>query len=211
MPEQLTVFGETVHTEDLELGRAQRAVMGALREHPNLTADEAGAAIHQLRGKHSADERCAFCGSDGDDILDSLRARGRLDEDAVRGAAASSSSGPASPSSEVLTARARSTDPATSHAAAASLGDLRPSQAAVLALFQELGPMADEALLISYRERAVEPSQSDSGLRSRRAELVDQGLLEDSGERGLTGSGRATIVWRIPAASYDPASAAIPF
>jgi hypothetical protein len=90
-----------------------------------------------------------------------------------------------------LTARARRSDPPTSHAAARSVKDLRASQYAVLRCFYECGPMHDEMLLARY----TGPPQSDSGLRTRRHELERLGLLQDSGKTATTRSRRATVIW----------------
>lgn len=94
------------------------------------------------------------------------------------------------------TAYARSTDPATSHAAALSLGgdEIRHSQREVLALLAELGPMTDRQVL-SFFTVGGRPLRSPSGLRTRRAELVDKGLVVDSGRRNTAPSGRKEIVW----------------
>ena len=99
-------------------------------------------------------------------------------------------------------ARARRTDPETSHAAAASLtvDGLRASQAAVLKFLQEGGPMTDAALVEDYPQHAEDmPRQSQSGLRSRRAELTAGGLVEDTGRRVRLESGRQAIVWQAKA------------
>ena len=100
----------------------------------------------------------------------------------------------------VLAAYARSTDPATSHAAAKSLSSdtLRRSQMAVLSVLCERGPMDDQHLLREYPWHPVFKAlpQSDSGLRTRRKELVSQGLVEDSGMKGTSSSGRQMIVWQ---------------
>ncbi len=100
-------------------------------------------------------------------------------------------------------AYARTSDPVTSHEAAATLTPekLRMSQAAVLRLFN-VGPMHDVALVDKYaiaRVRYPEwyPQQSESGLRTRRKELVRKGLLVDSGERARLVSGRNAIIWRL--------------
>lgn len=88
--------------------------------------------------------------------------------------------------------RARWTDPETSHLAANAVKDrLGDSQAQVLALFTR--PMTDEEMIFAARQ--VKVTQSDSGLRTRRKELVVKGKLADSGQRRLTGSGRSSIVW----------------
>lgn len=86
---------------------------------------------------------------------------------------------------------ARRTDPDTSHDAAESIRNLRASQDAVLATFWRFGPMTDQELV----DRYAGPPQSTSGLRTRRHELVDRGLIRDSGERRKLESGRLAIVW----------------
>jgi len=100
----------------------------------------------------------------------------------------------------VLAAYARSTDPSTSHAAAKSLPSdtLRRSQMAVLSVLCERGPMDDQHLLREYPWHPVFKAlpQSDSGLRTRRKELVSQGLVEDSGMKVESSSGRRMIVWQ---------------
>lgn len=94
-------------------------------------------------------------------------------------------------------AHARRSDPATSHHAAkrVNLGNLRESQKEVLALLGRTGPVTDETLVEKAREEGVR--QSPSGLRSRRAELVDKGLAEDSQERQETMFGNPATVWRL--------------
>ena len=77
-------------------------------------------------------------------------------------------------------AYSRDTDPETSMEAAASITPetLRQSQAVVLDLFRRYGPMTDKAMLIHAREHEEGSPQSDSGLRTRRAELVKLGKLK---------------------------------
>lgn len=89
-------------------------------------------------------------------------------------------------------AYARRTDPETSHAAAASV-KVRASQLAVLRFIEREGPMTDEHLVQTYDG---EPAQSPSGLRTRRKELVDQGLIEWTGELARMSTGRQARVWR---------------
>ena len=93
-------------------------------------------------------------------------------------------------------ANARHSDPDTSHAAAQSLSSdkLRESQEAVLEHFVEHGPMTDVDLGNVY---GGPPRQSPSGLRTRRRELVDRGLMEDTGTRKKLPTGRRGIVWRV--------------
>ena len=96
-------------------------------------------------------------------------------------------------------ARARATDPDTSHQAALSVSNLPDRQKWVLWLLQDHGPMTDLELLTKYRDRRWEqsPTQSESGLRTRRKELVDLGLVRDSGHRRKLPSGRNAIVWEV--------------
>jgi hypothetical protein len=99
-------------------------------------------------------------------------------------------------------AHARTTDPWTSHAAAASLSreDLRETQAAVLEAFRIQGPMHHEALIDLYEPKRWDmrwPQQSVSGLRTRTKELVDGGLLGDTGRVVILGSGRASKIWEV--------------
>jgi hypothetical protein len=93
-----------------------------------------------------------------------------------------------------LTARARRSDPSTSHAAARSVKRIRASHAAILACFQQHGPMHDEKLQELYGQQ---PPLSQSGLRTRRSELVDRDLLRDSGKRTKTRFNRETIIWEL--------------
>ena len=106
---------------------------------------------------------------------------------------------------------ARRSDPDTSHAAAASVQRLRASQLAVLHTLAAGGPMTDEQLAFAYANRAVLerlPRMSPSGLRTRRAELMQAALVEDSGHRQLLTTGRRAIVWRLTDAGRRLAYAA---
>ena len=96
----------------------------------------------------------------------------------------------------LVTPRARTTDPATSHQAARSVAHLRQTQRAVYTLLALEGPQTDEELAYLWHERMADPI-SPSGLRTRRAELVDQGLVIDTGCRRPISSGRNAIVWGI--------------
>lgn len=97
-------------------------------------------------------------------------------------------------------AHARRGDPETSVAAAASISPakLRESQAAVLRLYDGGVRLYDDALLDLYQhevDRRTAPPQSPSGLRTRRRELVDLGLLRDSNVRQMLPTGRSSILW----------------
>lgn len=103
--------------------------------------------------------------------------------------------------------RARRSDPLTSHQAAAVVGNLRESQRAVLTIFIDAGrPLIDEELIALYSDALIEdrrrlrngaPVQSESGIRTRRRELADAGLIEDSGERRANSNGNSSIEWRL--------------
>ncbi|AEQ21086.1 hypothetical protein E3_1690 [Rhodococcus phage E3] len=91
----------------------------------------------------------------------------------------------------------RNSDPNTSHEAEKSVR-IGPSRKDVYRTFFKYGPMTDAELLQAYRlPSEVLVPQSDSGLRSRRAELVAQGMLE---ARGITANatGRKVTIWAIP-------------
>lgn len=99
--------------------------------------------------------------------------------------------------------RARATDPDTSHQAAAALTTerLRQSQAEVLALLREHGPMCDSVIAMQARRAGIR--QSPSGLRTRRAELVALGSVGDSGKRVKLSTGRKSIIWTALTAAAD--------
>ncbi len=91
---------------------------------------------------------------------------------------------------------ARKTDPVTSHEAAASVDGITATQQAIMQLIQ-LQPMTDQRLVEFYAKqiRKGAPRASESGIRTRRAELVAKGLIKDSGLREKLDSGRNAVVW----------------
>lgn len=98
-------------------------------------------------------------------------------------------------------AHARTGDPWTSHAAAASITEdkLRDSQRAVLEAFRHNGAMHHERLVGLYdwqRHGHGWPMQSPSGLRTRTKELRDAGFIEDTGQTVLLPSRRHSKVWQ---------------
>ena len=98
---------------------------------------------------------------------------------------------------------ARNTDPQTSHVAAKSVSNVERTKEIIWHMLRIL-PSTDEQLVIAYNELVQlnpmkTPQASESGIRSRRSELVDEGMIEDSGERSKTRSGRSAIVWRASA------------
>lgn len=98
---------------------------------------------------------------------------------------------------DLFGALARATDPKTSHQAAATV-NLTKGQRAVLAEFRLYHLLTDEQLIAALSVRArscIDAKLSDSGARSRRAELVAAGMVRDSGQRSTTQAGRKTVVW----------------
>lgn len=98
---------------------------------------------------------------------------------------------------------ARTTDPITSHAAAASVRAITAKQGAVLRLLEQIGPATDEEVFTEYMARWTAgqtdlfPKQSESGLRTRRSELVKKGKVVPSGRYKVKPTGRKAIVWRL--------------
>lgn len=88
---------------------------------------------------------------------------------------------------------ARRTDPGTSWEAAESVRNVRESQRRVYAILGALHGATDEEMI--NEARVMGWLTSESGLRTRRAELVDMGHVADSGKRRLTRGGRQSIVW----------------
>lgn len=91
-------------------------------------------------------------------------------------------------------ARARHTDPETSHEAARSVTKIRESQLAVLNIIIDWGPMTDEQ--IALRAEQVGLTQSPSGLRTRRSELVALDLVKHVGF-SRTRANRRTRRWEV--------------
>lgn len=99
---------------------------------------------------------------------------------------------------QVTEPRARRTDPVTSHAAAKSVRGVSQAHENLLEVLLRFGPQTDEQIAMGYLSLGHTngwKAMSPSGLRTRRAELVDQGKVRDTGRRSTTASGRQTIVW----------------
>lgn len=90
---------------------------------------------------------------------------------------------------------ARKTDPTTSFEAAGSVINQTTTQTYILMALVK--PMTDQALVKAFRALKGAPEASESGIRSRRAELVDLGLVVDTGKRVKLASGRHAIVWQV--------------
>lgn len=98
-------------------------------------------------------------------------------------------------------------------ALAASRPQISPAHLRVAFLLAESEGATDTRLLGLYQRKVARsgslawPLISESGLRSRRAELVDWGLAEWTGEYGRTAANRPSKVWaltRIPARYGSP-------
>jgi hypothetical protein len=92
---------------------------------------------------------------------------------------------------------ARNTDPITSHEAADSVDEFKATetQEAILKLLKR--PMVDQDLVFEYQVtflNGLAPRASESGIRSRRAELSALGLVVPVGYEVLE-SGRRAIKW----------------
>lgn len=91
--------------------------------------------------------------------------------------------------------RARNTDPQTSRDAADSIEGISGRQRRkILATIWRIGPATDEEILAALPSDGVHVSPS--GARTRRSELVDDGIVFDTGQRKRLCSGRWGIVWQ---------------
>lgn len=96
-------------------------------------------------------------------------------------------------------ARARNTDPQTSHDAAESVQRITETQRAILSLLDGT-PMCDEKLIELYVhswKREGFPRASASGIRSRRSELVERGLIEPTAFKERMQTGGWGRVWQV--------------
>lgn len=75
---------------------------------------------------------------------------------------------------------------------------LTTMQQAVLAVLRLAGPCDDTDLVACYVKNMQEgkvPRQGESGIRTRRRELADGGLVYDTGRREQLPSGRTAVIW----------------
>jgi len=96
-----------------------------------------------------------------------------------------------------LKPQARRSDPWTAKEAARSVRNLTNKQTAVLSVLKGFDEMTDVELVKQYQfiYGTIIP-QSDSGIRTRRAELVKKGLVKDTGKTATLPSNRRAILWR---------------
>lgn len=100
-----------------------------------------------------------------------------------------------------LPPRSRPEDPDTSKKAEPDIDDIGEVQKEVLWLFATHGDMIHRTLINKHRESCselVDPHahhRSRSGIRTRCSELVDMGLVEDTGEKRENYIGNPCIVW----------------
>jgi hypothetical protein len=98
-------------------------------------------------------------------------------------------------------AHARTTDPLTSHEAAATVTNVERTKLAIKYLLMK-SPKTDLELIEAYELGAYEgkwPQASQSGIRTRRSELVEEGWIEATGEKVKLPSGRYANTWRLKA------------
>lgn len=91
---------------------------------------------------------------------------------------------------------ARTTDPLTSHLAALSVANIEATKLVIKFLL--MSPKTDQELIDEYMTGAQLgkwPKASESGIRTRRSELVEAGEVEATGEKRKTESGRFANVW----------------
>lgn len=91
-------------------------------------------------------------------------------------------------------ARARRSDPSTSHLAASGV-DVTQTQALVLSAFVR-GDATDDELYERICHYWPEKKVTPQSVRSRRSELVSKGLVEFSGNYSTTSNGGKCRVWR---------------
>lgn len=90
-------------------------------------------------------------------------------------------------------AHARRGDPESSFESAMSISDLTGKQQIVLEILRGGGPMCDEQIYDALWDAGYR--MSPSGARTRRAELVNRGLVRFSGKHCILKSKRRSRIW----------------
>jgi hypothetical protein len=93
-------------------------------------------------------------------------------------------------------ARARRADPETSHQAAETVA-VRENQVYVYQVLSQLGPSTDEWLVYCYPQYMRDHPQSPSGIRTRRKELRDKGMVQWTGQKVRGKTNRLMRVWEV--------------
>lgn len=75
MTDQLTIAGAT-EDPSVKVTERQRFALELIGELGPIPSDELGAHMHERRGKHPADQRCEWCGTEGKGIGGELRKKG---------------------------------------------------------------------------------------------------------------------------------------
>jgi len=104
------------------------------------------------------------------------------------------------PFNDAAPAKARRDDPVESHAAAASVKAEHTSKlkALILLAMRNTTGMSDETLCWTVSDITPEGFHfTESGVRSRRAELQARGYIEDTDKLGVTVAGRACRLRRL--------------
>ena len=94
--------------------------------------------------------------------------------------------------------RARSTDPQTSHDAAKKVRGVSAVHSTILMILWQRGPLTDPQIAEYYFQRVADgsaPMHSESGLRTRRKELVDMGKVTTAAWKEKLSTGRYATVW----------------
>jgi hypothetical protein len=92
----------------------------------------------------------------------------------------------------------RTNDPITSHLAAKSVRHLTETQKAIMRILWRK-QMNDVDLVNAYNAQVnagKAPMASQSGIRSRRAELVERGFIAPTGRLEKLATGRMAIIWK---------------
>jgi hypothetical protein len=95
----------------------------------------------------------------------------------------------------LMEAKTRNNDGPTSQKAARSVRNMTQKRQDVMATFRRFGTLTDEQLVTVYATMDNVTDQSESGLRTRRNELVKMGLLVDTGNTRRIRSGRQAVLW----------------